>query len=212
MGPVRLFATIATCLFFVLPPPGASAAPVGAPNPASMPSTAGLDTLSYKISAGDKLQIFVWKNPNLSVEVPVRPDGKISTPLVSDIDALGRTPTELATALRKKLSKYIKDPVVTVMVKSFAAPTSASAIRVIGAAVKPQAIPYHAGITALDVLIQVGGLNNFSDGNDAELIRRQNGAVKTFPLHLTDLLQNGDMRDNMQLMPGDVIRIPERWF
>ncbi|MBU6443965.1 MAG: polysaccharide export protein [Alphaproteobacteria bacterium] len=194
------------------PAPGAPAVPAGAPTPSEARGTSDVNALSYRISAGDQLQIFVWKNPDLSVEVPVRPDGKISTPLVSDIDALGRTPTELATALRKELSNYIKDPVVTVMVKGFAAPTSASAIRVIGAAVKPQTVSYHAGITALDVLIQVGGLTNFADGNDAELIRAQNGSFKTFPLHLTDLLQTGNMKDNIKLMPGDVLRIPERWF
>jgi len=169
-------------------------------------------TPSYIIGAGDELRIFVWKNPDLSTDVPVRPDGKISTPLVPDIQAQGRTPTELAAGLRVELSKYIQDPVVSVLVKTFAAPSSVSAIRVIGAAVTPKAIPYHAGLTALDVLIEVGGLNTFADGNDAILIRNDGGKARTYDLHLADLLRNGEMSANMKLMPGDVIRIPERWF
>jgi polysaccharide export outer membrane protein len=167
---------------------------------------------SYIIGAGDELRIFVWKNPDLSTDVPVRPDGKISTPLGPDIQALGRTPTELAAGLRVELSKYIQDPVVTVLVKTFAAPSSVSAIRVIGAAVTPKAVPYHAGMTALDVLIDVGGLNTFADGNDAILIRNDGGNARTYDLHLADLLRKGEMSANMKLMPGDVIRIPERWF
>jgi polysaccharide export outer membrane protein len=167
---------------------------------------------SYTIGAGDELRIFVWKNPDLSTDVPVRPDGKISTPLVPDIQALGKTPTELAAGLRAELSKYIQDPVVTVLVKTFAAPSSVSAIRVIGAAVTPKAVPYHAGMTALDVLIEVGGLNTFADGNDAILIRNDGGNARTYDLHLADLLRKGEMSANMKLMPGDVIRIPERWF
>jgi polysaccharide export outer membrane protein len=173
---------------------------------------AATQTPSYIIGAGDELRIFVWKNPDLSTDVPVRPDGKISTPLVPDIQAQGRTPTELAAGLRVELSKYIQDPVVSVLVKTFAAPSSVSAIRVIGAAVTPKAIPYHAGLTALDVLIEVGGLNTFADGNDAILIRNDGGKARTYDLHLADLLRNGEMSANMKLMPGDVIRIPERWF
>ena len=167
---------------------------------------------NYIIGAGDELRVFVWKNPDLSVDVPVRPDGKISTPLVPDAQAQGKTPTELATDLRTALSRYIQDPVVTVLVKTFEAPGSASAIRVIGAAVTPKAVPYHTGLTALDVLIEVGGLNTFADGNDAILIRTENNGNRTYALRLADLLRNGEMNANMKLMPGDIIRIPERWF
>lgn len=167
---------------------------------------------SYIIGAGDELRVFVWKNPDLSVDVPVRPDGKISTPLVPDVQAQGKTPTELAASLRAALSQYIQDPVVTVLVKTFAAPSNAAAIRVIGAAVTPKTVPYHAGLTALDVLIEVGGLSTFADGNDAILIRSESSGSKAYPLHLADLLKNGQMDANMKLMPGDVIRIPERWF
>jgi polysaccharide export outer membrane protein len=169
-------------------------------------------TPSYIIGAGDELRVFVWKNTDLSVDVPVRPDGKISTPLVPDVQALGKTPTELAADLRIALANYIQDPVVTVLVKTFASPASASAIRVIGAAVTPKVVPYRAGLTTLDVLIDVGGLNTFADGNDAVLIRNEASGSRTYPLHLADLLRNGEMKANMNLMPGDVIRIPERWF
>jgi polysaccharide export outer membrane protein len=167
---------------------------------------------SYIIGAGDELRVFVWKNTDLSVDVPVRPDGKISTPLVPDVQALGKTPTELAADLRTALANYIQDPVVTVLVKTFASPASASAIRVIGAAVTPKVVPYRAGLTTLDVLIDVGGLNTFADGNDAVLIRSEGNGSRTYPLRLADLLRNGEMKANMNLMPGDVIRIPERWF
>ncbi|HEU4550664.1 MAG TPA: XrtA/PEP-CTERM system exopolysaccharide export protein [Rhizomicrobium sp.] len=178
----------------------------------TLPPGSAATAPTYLIGAGDDLRIFVWKNPDLSVDVPVRPDGKISTPLVPDIQAQGKTPTELARDLRAALSSYVQDPVVTVLVRGFAAPQSASSIRVIGAAVTPKSIAYHEGITALDVLIEVGGLNSFADGNDAELIRMEQGKSRTIQLHLANLLKDGDMAANMKLMPGDVIRIPERWF
>ena len=178
---------------------------------AGAPMDAGA-AANYLIGPGDELEVFVWKNPDLSVTVPVRPDGKISTPLVADMQAQGKTPTDLAASLRGALSKYIQDPVVTVLVKSFAAPGSAASIRVIGAAATPKSVPYRAGLTVLDVLIDVGGLTTYASGNDAQLIRTQNGASRSIPLHLADLMKSGDLKANMQLMPGDVIRIPERWF
>jgi polysaccharide export outer membrane protein len=170
------------------------------------------DRAAYLIGAGDELRIFVWKNPDLSADVPVRPDGKITTPLVQDVEAQGKTPTALAADLRDALSKYIQDPVVTVVVKSFAAPANAAAIRVIGAATTPKTVPYRAGLTALDVLIEVGGLNTFANGNGAMLLRQENGSYRSYPLHLKDLLRSGDLKANVTLLPGDIIRIPERWF
>ncbi len=166
----------------------------------------------YLIGAGDMLHVFVWKNPELSTDVPVRPDGKITTPLVQNLVAQGKTSSQLAADLRDALSRYIQDPNITVVVKSFAAPSNAAAIRVIGAAVTPKIVPYRAGLTALDVMIEVGGLNTFASGNRAVLIRRENGAYREYPLHLADLVDGGDLRANRTLMPGDVLRIPERWF
>lgn len=176
------------------------------------PSATRPDPSAYLIGAGDNLQIFVWKNQDLSTDVPVRPDGKITTPLVQDMQAQGKTPTQLAADLRQQLATYIQDPVVTVVVKSFAAPANAAAIRVIGAAATPKTVPYRTGLTALDVLIEVGGLNSFANGNAAQLLRRENGAYRSYPLHLKDLVNQGDLKANVDLMPGDIIRIPERWF
>lgn len=185
-------------------PAAAAAAPA--------PRASAADQSDYQIGPGDSLQIFVWKNPELSADVPVRPDGKITTPLVQDIQAQGKTPTQLAGDLRTALAAYVQEPIVTVVVKTVAAPTSASAIRVIGAAVTPKTVAYHSGLTALDVMIEVGGLTTFASGNKAQLIRNENGAYRTYPLRLADLVKSGDMRANVNLKPGDVIRIPERWF
>jgi polysaccharide export outer membrane protein len=183
--------------------PAADAAPT--------PQAAAVSS-NYQIGPGDSLQIFVWKNPDLSTLVPVRPDGKITTPLVQDVQAAGKTPTQLAADLRAALSNYIQDPNVTVVVKSFAAPANAAAIRVIGAAVAPKTVPYRDGLTALDVLIDVGGLTTYANGNGAELLRKENGRYQSYPLHLSNLLKSGNLKENVTLMPGDIIRIPERWF
>jgi polysaccharide export outer membrane protein len=180
---------------------------------AAPPSSANANVASdYQIGPGDELQIFVWKNPDLSVTLPVRPDGRISTPLVADIQAQGKTPTGLAADLRTALGKYVQDPVVTVLVRTVAAPGSSATIRVIGAAATPKSVPYRAGLTVMDVLIEVGGLSTYAAGNDAQIIRTQNGASRGIPVHLNDLMKGGDMKANVQLMPGDIIRIPERWF
>lgn len=210
MTPLRTLG-LAGALALVLPFAAQAAAPA-----TNVSGTAGSGAASqqsdYQIGAGDVLQVFVWKNPELSGETPVRPDGRITTPLVPDIQAQGKTPSQLAADLRAALGGYIQDPVVTVVVKAFAAPTNVAAIRVIGAATTPKTVPYHAGMTALDVMIEVGGLSTFASGNRAVLIRQENGAYHTYPLHLSDLIKSGDMRANTTLMPGDVIRIPERWF
>ena len=182
---------------------------------AAAPAPAGTSVVAadYVIGPGDELQVFVWKNPDLSVTLPVRPDGKISTPLVADIQAQGKTPTALAADLRTALGKYVQDPVVTVLVRTVATATgSAASIRVIGAAATPKSVPYRSGMTVMDVMIDVGGLNTYAAGNDAQIIRTQNGASRSIPVHLADLMKRGDMQANVQLMPGDVIRIPERWF
>ena len=199
---------LASLILFLMPAAAhaqANAAPM-------MPAMDPVVAANYLIGPGDELQIFVWKNPDLSVTVPVRPDGKISVPLVADMQAQGKSPTQLASDLHAALTKYIQDPVVSVMVKTISAPGSSASIRVIGAATTPKSVPYRAGLTVLDVLIDVGGLNTFAAGNDAQLIRNQNGASRSIPLHLRDLMKGGDMKANMALMPGDVISIPERGF
>jgi len=178
---------------------------------AAAPAPAGTSVVAadYVIGPGDELQVFVWKNPDLSVTLPLRPAGKISTPLVADIQAQGKTPTALAADLRTALGKYVQDPVVTVLVRTVATATgSAASIRVIGAAATPKSVPYRSGMTVMDVMIDVGGLNTYAAGNDAQIIRNN----RSIPVHLADLMKRGDMQANVQLMPGDVIRIPERWF
>jgi polysaccharide export outer membrane protein len=166
----------------------------------------------YIIGAGDVLDIFVWRNPELSMTgVPVRPDGKLSTPLVEDVIASGKTPKQLAAELRTSLSRYVKDPLVTVIVRDFVGDYKEQ-IRVIGAAAEPKSLSYKKNMTVLDVMIAVGGLNEYASGNSATLIRQSYGKQKKIDLRLEDLLQDGDISANVRVYPGDVIIIPEAWF
>lgn len=165
----------------------------------------------YHIGPGDNLTIFVWENPELSVSIPVRPDGRISTPLVEDLRAAGRTPTELSRFLENRLSTYIKSPVVTVMVTGFVGLPSEQ-IRVVGEAAEPQALPYRQGMTVLDVLIQVGGLTEFAAGDRAKIVRAIDGEQRQFPVQLDDLLRDGEIGANVSMLPGDILIIPEAWF
>lgn len=164
----------------------------------------------YRIGPGDELQIYVADHPNLSVSVPVRPDGRISIPLVQNMQAEGKTPSELSASLDQALGHYVRNPDVTVIVRSFQS-TYNSEVRIVGQAVKPQAIPFRAGMTLLDALTQVGGLTPYAAGNSAELIRKQDGKEKVYRVKLGNLL-NGDIRDNATLQPGDVIIIPQKLF
>ena len=174
------------------------------------PVTAATPDYRYVIGALDTVNIVVWRNPELSTTIPVRPDGRISTPLVEDIQALGRNPVELARDLEKALGKYIRDPQVTVIVTNFAGPFSEQ-IRIVGEAAKPQAIPYRQNMTVLDVMILVGGLTDFADGNRAVLVR---GAEKgkQYSVRLADLVRRGDISANVDVQPGDVLIIPQGWF
>lgn len=185
---------------------------VPAPAPVQAPVVPPAEAGTYIIAPGDELQIFVWKNDDLSTTAPVRPDGKITAPLVQEIQAQGKTPIQLQADMTVALSKYILNPVVTVVVRSFSAPGNQAAIRVIGSATAPKTVPYRKGITALDVMIELGGLPVYASGNNASMLRTENGAVRTVPLKLNDLMKKGDLRANVTLEPGDVIRIPERFF
>ena len=164
----------------------------------------------YRIGPGDTLQIYVRNNPNLSVTIPVRPDGRISIPMVQNMVAAGKTPSELADNLEESLSKYIRNPDVTVMVTNFVGAYSQQ-IRVIGQAAHPETIPYRSGMTLLDVMIQVGGLTRVAAGNRATLVRKVNGKEKEYRVHLKDLLQ-GDIKANAPVRPGDILIIPEAYF
>jgi len=165
----------------------------------------------YVIGAGDVININVWRNPEVSLSVPVRPDGKITTPLVEDLQAAGKTSTELARDVEKTLAKYIQQPVVTVIVTSFVGPYEQQ-IRVIGEAARPQALAYRQGMSLMDVLIAVGGITDFAAGNKANIIRKLNGKQEKLPVRLEDLLRGGDISANVAVMPGDILVIPESWF
>lgn len=174
------------------------------------PASAASPDYRYLIGPLDTLSIIVWRNPELSMVVTVRPDGNISTPLVEDLRAMGRNPSDLARDIEKVLSKYTRDPVVTVVVTGFQGPVSEQ-IRVIGEATKPQAIPYRQNMTLLDVMIQVGGLTDFADGNAAVLVRgKESGAP--YSVRLNDLVKRGDVSANVDVRPGDVLIIPQSWF
>jgi polysaccharide export outer membrane protein len=167
----------------------------------------------YVIGPLDELTIHVWRNDELGAKVQVRPDGRITTPLVSDMPAVGKTPTMLAEDIRLQLSQYIAEPLVTVIVNKFAG-TFSQQVRIVGATEKPASLPYRANMTLLDAMIAVGGLNEFAAGNRAKLVRfdKTTGHQQEYALRLSDLLKEGDTRANVMLMPGDVIIIPESLF
>ena len=173
------------------------------PAPAMVASPA----YNYLIGPLDTLNIIVWRNPELSMSVPVRPDGEVTVPLVEDLPALGKTSTQLARDIEKRLSKYVREPVVTVIVTGFKGPYSQQ-IRVVGEATKPQALPYNQKMTLLDVMIAVGGLTDFADGNHASILR----GGKQFGVRLGDLIRRGDVSANVEMKPGDVLIIPQSWF
>lgn len=179
--------------------------------PSSIDVLKNTSDYNYIIGPGDNVNIFVWRNPEVSNSVPVRPDGKITTPLVEDLQASGKTPTELAREIEKVLATYIKDPSVTVIVTGFVGPYDQQ-IRVVGEAAKPQALPYKERMTLLDVMIAVGGLTEFAAGNRTTLVRRVNGEELEYQLRVDDLIQNGDMSANAYMLPGDILIVPESWF
>lgn len=166
---------------------------------------------TYLIGPGDSLSIFVWRNPDLSSSVTVRPDGKVSTPLVDDLRASGRTPTELARDVEAVLSEYIRDPLVTVSVGGFVGEYYEQ-VRVLGEAADPRSIPYRRSMTLLDIMISVGGLTEFADGNAATLVRVEDDAQVEYRVRLEDLVKGGDITANRAVQPGDIIIIPESFF
>jgi polysaccharide export outer membrane protein len=165
----------------------------------------------YRIGPGDTLEVFVWRNPELSVTVPVRPDGRISTPLIEDLVATEKTPTQLARDIENALKNYVQQPVVTVMVTSFVGPYSRQ-IRVIGEATNPQALPFSDDMSLLDVMIGVGGLTKFAAGNRAVIVRRVNGKTEQYGVQIDRLLKDGDVSANVPMLPGDVLIIPQSYF
>ena len=165
----------------------------------------------YVIGAGDVLDIFVWHNADLSRQMPVRPDGRIAMPLLGDTVAIGKTPGQLASEIQDKLRAYLRDPVVTVIPVRFVG-TFARQVRVIGEAGRPQAIPYRLNMTVLDVMIMVGGLTRYADGDRAVLVRQINGEQTTTRVRLSSLVRDGDINQNLAMQPGDILIIPQRFF
>jgi polysaccharide biosynthesis/export protein len=176
----------------------------------ALAAPAGPVSADYLIGPGDSLEIFVWRNPDLTITVPVRPDGKISTPLVEDMVAVGKTPTGLARDIEKALATYVKSPQVNVIVTL---PASVfSQIKVIGQVLHPQALPYRDGMTVLDAVLAVGGLNQLAAGNRAHLVRNENGKQQEIKVKLNYLVNDGDMKQNLALRPGDVLVVPASRF
>jgi polysaccharide export outer membrane protein len=174
------------------------------------PAQYSTDNYNYLIGPGDMLNIVVWRNPELSMEVPVRPDGKIASPLIEDLPAQGKNPTALARDIETALGKFIRDPVVTVVVTSFVGPFSEQ-VRVVGEAAKPQILPYRQKMSLLDVMIAVGGMTDFADGNAASIMRAAEGN-KQYSVRIKDLIKRGDVSANVEMAPGDVLIIPQSWF
>jgi polysaccharide export outer membrane protein len=174
------------------------------------PASAASDSYNYIIGPGDTVNIVVWRNPELSMSVPVRPDGKIAAPLVEDLPAIGKSATRLARDIEKALGKFIRDPVVTVVVTQFVGPYSEQ-IRVLGEAGKPQTLPYKQKMTLLDVMIAVGGLTDFANGNATTLLRTSEGDQQ-YSVRVADLIKRGDVSANVEMRPGDVLIIPRSWF
>ena len=180
-------------------------------DPASLAEADQAATETYVIGPGDQLGIFVYHAPDLTTDVPVRPDGRISIPLVQEVVASGKTPPQLAAEITEALKKYVKDPTVTVTVRSFVGPFDRQ-VRVIGEATDPQAIAFREHMTVLDVMIATRGLTKFAAGNSAVIGRRVNGEQKSIKVRLSDLIKDGDISQNVDVLPGDTIIIPQTWF
>jgi polysaccharide biosynthesis/export protein len=174
------------------------------------PEKANVDNYSYIIGPGDTLNVIVWRNPELSTATPVRPDGKIAAPLVDELSVQGKNSIQVARDIEKVLGKFVRDPVVTVVVTGFVGPYSEQ-IRVVGEAARPQFLPYKQDMTLLDVMIAVGGLTDFADGNRATILRSAEGN-KQYTVRLKDLIKRGDVSANVQVRPGDILIIPQSFF
>lgn len=174
------------------------------------PAVSEAPNVRYKIGPLDTLNVIVWRNPELSSTVTVRPDGFVSTPLVDDVQAAGKSPAELSREMEQVLGKFVRDPVVSIVVTAFQGVYSEQ-IRIVGEAAQPQSVPYRQNMTILDVMIQAGGLTDFADGNGAVLVRGAEGG-KQYSVRLKDLLRRGDISANVAMKPGDIIIVPQSWF
>ena len=187
-----------------------ASAPTPAPAPTPTSTESKAPDSNYIIGPGDALEVFVWRNPELSVTVPVRPDGKISTPLVEDMVAVGKTPPQLARDMEKVLSEYVRAPKVNIIITSAA--SAFSLVKVVGQVQHPSALPYREGMRVLDAILAVGGLTQFASGNRARIVRVENGKETVIHLKVADLVNNGDVKQNALLKPGDVLVVPQSIF
>ena len=213
--PLSLIVALLTCVMLAAcSPPGGNAAAIATSGTGIAPKPlANTSADEYVIGPGDSLSVFVYHNPDLSEPgVAVRPDGRISTPLINDIVAAGKTPTQLGKELEERLKKYVQDPIVTVIVRGFVGPASRQ-VKVIGEATNPEAIPYTNGMTLLDVMIATRGLTKYAAGNRAVIIRRDaDGKQESINVRLSDLMKYGDISKNVDMEPGDTLIIPQSWF
>lgn len=176
-------------------------------------TTLGADTApDYRLGPGETIQVFVWRNPELSTTVPIRPDGRFSMPLIEDMTAAGKTPTELSRDIENALRAYVQDPIVNVIARVDGPGDPRQQIKILGQAVNPSSLSYRRGMTALDVIIAVGGLTEFADGNSAVLVRREGVEKVSYGLRLDDLVRKGDIAADRPLLPGDTIIIPESFL
>lgn len=179
--------------------------------PAPREAVAPAAAPDYVLGPLDTIQVFVWRSPELSSSVPIRPDGRISLPLIEDLQAAGKTPTQLSRDIEEALKVYVQNPIVTVIVDNFQGALNQQ-VRVVGQAAQPQAIPYRAGMTVLDVVIATGGLTEFADGNRAVIVRYTGDQEQAYNVRLDDLIRYGDIQANVPMLPGDVLIIPEAWL
>jgi polysaccharide export outer membrane protein len=189
------------------PPPAVAPPPTAVPPELPMP---GPEADQYIIGPGDRLQVFVWRNPELSATVQVLPDGRVSTPLVEGISATGKTPSELARAIEQELSEYVRQPRVSVLVSE--AVSTFSQIKIVGQVRRPGSLPYRDGMTVLDALLQSGGMSNYAAGNRAKIMRRQGDKTEEIRVKLDRLVEKGDLKQNVALRPGDILVVPEAFL
>ncbi len=214
---VRLLSSFALCLSLIACSTldsSLSSAPTSASlgSSAARASTSGNVAPNYRFGPGETIQIFVWRSPELSTTVPIRPDGRFSMPLIEDLSAAGKTPTELARDIEDKLRAYVQDPIVTVIARVDGPGDPRQQIKILGQAVNPSSLPYRSGMTVLDVIISVGGLTEFAEGNSAVLVRREGIEKTSYRLRLDDLVRKGDIAADRPLLPGDTIIIPESFI
>lgn len=178
----------------------------------TMPEAPSIEDQQYEIGVGDQISVQVWKSPELSVEVPVRPDGKISVPLIGDVIAAGENTEDLSATLAEGFSKYVRNPQVTVMVLNPSSGEYLRRVRVTGGVKAPLSLPHQQGMTVLDLVLQAGGLTEYAVGNKAKLYRKYGDKAEVFPIYLEDILQRGELKTNYILAPSDIVTVPERAF